>query len=161
MRVARILWVCGAAVVGVAAVGRPASGQVRSATLHVSAQVIDVGALAPLPFDPMEATTSSAAAVAAPSSRAFSVVPPQGSDVAVTMQVRGMSVGARRAMAIQVCRRSEEVGAPCRRLPFVDSSDGIEAAAVTDHAVHLRLLGLTGAATDSVRVTITLAYPGS
>jgi hypothetical protein len=152
---------CGVTLVGIAAVGRPASGQARSATLRVSAQVIDVGALAPMPFDPMEATASSAAAVATPSSRAFSVVPPRHSDVAVTMQVRGASADARRAMAIQVCRRSEGIGAPCRWVPFVDSPDGMQAAAVTDHAVHVRLLGLTGAAADTARVTITLAYPGS
>ena len=161
MRFARIVRAGGATMIGVAALSQPAAAQSRSATLRVSAQVIDVGALASMPFDPMEVTASTATAIALPSSRAFSVVPPRHSDVAVTMQVRGTAATEGRDLAIQLCRRSEGIGARCRRVPFGASLDGAQAGAVTDHAVYVRLLGLTDPGADTTRVTITLAYPGS
>jgi hypothetical protein len=136
--------------------------------VRVSAQVIDVASLAPAPFPvpasdrtAPDAGTLDAATVAAPSGRSFSVVPPRHSAVAVSMQVRGAAGRARQTMAIRVCRPPAVPRANCRRVPFADSLGSAEAAAVTEEAVLLSLLGLTEVAADTAFVILTLAYPGT
>ena len=158
MRVTRILRVCGATILGVTALSRPALCQPRSAAIRVTAQVVDVGALRVMPVDSVEAMASTAAAVTAPSGRVFSVVPPRHSVIGVSLRVRGVPAGHRDAMAVQVCRPREGIGARCRRAPFADSLEGAQAAVVTNEAVLLRLPGVTDLGADTAQVTITLDY---
>jgi hypothetical protein len=165
MRFTRLMRVCGALIVGGAAVSRPAFGQTRSATVRVSAYVVDVAALAPMAADPSEApapgAASTTAAAAVSSGQPFSVVPPRHSPVAVSMRVRGAREAGREGMSLQVCRPSEAHATLCRRLPFSDASGDRHAAAVTDQPVFVRLVGLADSATAATQVTVTLAYPGT
>jgi hypothetical protein len=161
MRNGRIRRACGATIIGVAALSHPAPGQGRSATLQVTAHVVDVGALGPMSFDPVHVTGSNTAAVPGGSVGVFTLVPPRHSAVALSLQVRGLPADHRERVAIQVCPPSETLGGRCRRVPLVRSADGAQAAAVTGEAVVVRLMGLTEVAADTAHVTVTLAYPGN
>ena len=161
MRSAGYMRVCGATIFAVAMLARPAVCQPRSAAIRVSAQVIDVAALAPMPRDPVDAAASRAVTGAAPSGRLFSVVPPRHSAIAVSMHVRGAPAGNRGAMAIQVCRSPAGSSARCRRVPFADSAEGFQAHADANEPVVLRLLGVADLEADTTQVMITLAYPAN
>jgi hypothetical protein len=160
MRIAKIIRVLGAAMVGVVALSHPAVGQGRSATLRVTAQVVDVGALAAMPMDSLDATAARGGVHGA-SGRVFSIVPPRHSAVALSMQVGGLSADDRPDMAILVCPPSGAARGRCRRIPLVRSLEGAQAADVTDEAVVVRLLGMTHVVGDTAYVTVTLAYPDS
>jgi hypothetical protein len=165
MRFAGINRLCGAAILGIATFGPQAQAQSRSAVLRVSANVVDVGAVTPVPFEAVRASTSGAPMLAtAPGGRragVFSVVPPRNSAVAVSVAVSHAGPDDGRDVAIQVCRPSDPGPAPCRRVPFTSLRDDSQIAAVTEQAIVVHLTGLTDVLADTALVTLTLAYPGN
>jgi hypothetical protein len=161
MRYGSILGACGVILVGAALASPPAAAQTRSATVRVSAQVVDVASLASVPFPGEAAVEATApAAEAGPAGRVFSVIPPRHTAVSVSVHVRGAARRGWDGMTLRVCHPATTT-APCRHVPLADSLGGGEAAAVTQETVLLGLLGPAEAVDDTAVVTLTLAYPGN
>jgi hypothetical protein len=164
MRFVGIMRACGAAIAALAVVSPTGFAQTRSATVRVSAQVIDVASLAPAPYmladlTGADATPDGAAASADAAGRSFSVVPPRHSPVAVSLRVRGAGAPDRPPMAIRICLPPS--AGDCRQVLLEDTPGGAEAQALTRDPVLVSLVDLMASAGDDARVTLTLAYPDS